>query len=235
MQGGTVGGGSSLKWIVEQVGAAEEAAAFVVGREHFDDVSRLAAEAPAGSDGLVFLPYLAGERSPIWDPAARGVLFGLTFATTRAHMYRSVMEGVAFSLEHNLRTAATAGVRVEEMYAIGGAATSAVWTQIKADVTGTTIHVPAATTATTLGAAILAGLGVGAYASAAEAVDATVRIERTHEPDAASASRLRTGLPDLSRALRPSKGTDGESPLLPGPRRRAGRRCRSTTPNRRTP
>ena len=117
------------------------------------------------------------------------MLFGLSFDKTRGHLYRAVMEGVAFSLQHNLRTAADAGVEVDEMYAIGGAANSVVWTQIKADVSGKTIHVPAADTATTLGAAILAGVGIGAYAGFADAVRRTTRILRTHSPDPATRAR----------------------------------------------
>jgi xylulokinase len=183
VQGGTVGGGSSLKWIVQQIGLAEDLAAKAAGGDTFTQVSELAASVPAGCDGLIFLPYLAGERSPIWDPDAKGVLFGLSFDKTRGHLYRSVMEGVAFSLHHNIRTAAAAGVAIDDMYAIGGAANSEVWTQIKADVTGKTIHVPAADTATTLGAAILAGVGVGVYPSFEQAVSCTTRVRRTHHPD----------------------------------------------------
>jgi len=182
LQGGTVGGGSSLKWIVEQIGLAEEVAAQAAGSTTFAKVSELAASVGAGSDGLIFLPYLAGERSPIWDPHAQGVFFGLSFEKTRGHLYRSVMEGVAFSLLHNIRTAAQAGVAVDEMFSIGGATNSAVWTQIKADVTGKTIHAASADSATTLGAAILAGVGVGAYADFDEAVRKTTRLRRTHHP-----------------------------------------------------
>lgn len=192
LQAGTVGGGSSLKWIVEQVGVAEDLVAQVAGGSVFAQVSNLAATVPVGSDGLIFLPYMAGERSPIWDAHAKGVLFGLSFATTRAHLYRAVMEGVAYSLEHNIRTASEAGVEIDAMYAVGGAANSDVWTQIKADVTGKTINVPAADTATTLGAAILAGVGVGLYPGFEEATRRTTRILRAHHPDPARHQRYQS-------------------------------------------
>ena len=99
-------------------------------------------------------------------------------------MIRAVLEGVAFALEHNLRVAAEAGASVDVLNAMGGAANSVLWTQIKADVTGKTFRVPSSDTATTLGAAILAGIGCGIYQSYDEAVKKTVAITRTQSPDA---------------------------------------------------
>ena len=136
-----------------------------------------------GSGGLIFLPYMAGERSPLWDKYARGVFFGLSYNKTRAHLIRSILEGTAYALEHNLKTAEEIGVNVNELNAMGGAANSRLWTQIKSDVTGKVINVPASDTATTLGAAILAGVGIGAYKDFKEAVNKTIKISRVHEPD----------------------------------------------------
>jgi xylulokinase len=98
-------------------------------------------------------------------------------------MVRATLEGVAYSLEHNLRVAATTGAQVGELTAMGGASNSRLWTQIKADVTGKTIKVPSSDTATTLGAAILAGVGVGVYRDFREAVEQTIVITRVQEPD----------------------------------------------------
>lgn len=173
LQGGTVGGGGVLRWFKQELG----------GEDSFDDLTAMADKIAPGSDGLVFLPYMAGERSPIWNPDAKGVFYGLSFDKTRAHMARAALEGVAFSLEHNLKTAREIGVDVEEMLAMGGAANSEVWVQIKADVTGKTFKIPTSDTATTLGAAILAGVGVGLYESFEEAVKETVTITRVQEPD----------------------------------------------------
>ena len=153
LQGGSVGGGGVLKWFRQELGADSS----------FDDLTSLAEQIPAGSNGVVFLPFMAGERSPIWDPDAKGVYYGLGFDKTRAHMIRASLEGVAFSLEHNLRTAKESGVEAEELIAMGGASNSLLWTQIKSDVTGKVIKVPTSDTATTLGASILAGVGVGIY------------------------------------------------------------------------
>ena len=137
----------------------------------------------AGSDGLTFLPYMSGERTPIWDPDAKGVFYGVDFSKTKGHFVRACMEGVAFALRHNLDTAEASGAYVNELKAMGGSANSILWTQIKSDVTGKRIVVPASDTATTLGAAILAGVGVGIYSSYEEAVDMTVGVVRTHEPN----------------------------------------------------
>jgi xylulokinase len=173
LQGGTVGGGGALRWLREILG----------DKVSFEDLSAEAAKIPPGSDGLVFLPYLAGERPPIWNEHANGVFFGLDYGKTQAHVARAVMEGVAFSLRHNLETAEQAGAAAHTLKAMGGAANSHVWTQIKADVTGKPIQVPAADTATTLGAAMLAGVAAGVYASFDDAVRQTVSIKRTHEPN----------------------------------------------------
>lgn len=173
LQGGTTGGGGALKWLRETV----------CPELSFAEMSELAEQAPAGSGGVTFLPYMAGERSPLWNPKACGVFFGLDFSTTRAQMIRACMEGVAYALRHNLETAEAAGARADTLRAMGGSANSRVWTQIKADITGHRIEVPASDTATTLGAAILAGVGTGVYGSFEEAARRTVRVRKTFAPD----------------------------------------------------
>ncbi len=174
LQGGSVGGGGVLRWFKQELGKEGES---------FDDLTRLAEDIPAGSEGVLFLPYMAGERSPIWNPDAKAVFYGLSFDKTRAHMVRAALESVAFSLEHKLRTAAETGAEVTEMISVGGASNSRLWTQIKADVTGKKIIVPSSDTATTLGAAILAGVGTGLFDSFEEAVQRTVHFTREHTPD----------------------------------------------------
>ncbi len=176
LQGGTVGGGGTLKWFRQEFGRDLS----------FDELTAEAEKVKPGSDGVVFLPYMAGERSPIWNPDAKGVFYGLSFDKTRGHMIRAVLEGVAYSLEHNLRVAAQTGAEVGILNAMGGASNSVLWTQIKADVTGKTIQVPSSDTATTLGAAMLAGVGCGVYSGYEEAVKRTIRMTRKQEPDAAN-------------------------------------------------
>lgn len=176
LQGGTVGGGGTLKWFRQEFGKGMS----------FDELTAEGEAVRPGSDGVIFLPYMAGERSPIWNPDAKGVFYGLSFDKTRGHMIRALLEGVALSLNHNLETAAEVGAKVETMNAMGGAANSRLWTQIKADVTGRTIQVPTSDTATTLGAALLAGVGCGVYRDYDEAVSKTIVITRVQEPDMAN-------------------------------------------------
>lgn len=173
LQGGTVGGGGVLRWMKQEFGEGAS----------FDELTSLAEKIPAGSDGVIFLPYMSGERSPIWDPDAKGVFYGLSFDKTKGHFIRAALEGVAYALEHNLRTAAEAGVEADELIAMGGASNSILWTQIKADVTGRKIKVPTSDTATTLGACILAGVGVGVYDSFEQAAEETIVITREQQPD----------------------------------------------------
>lgn len=172
LQGGTTGGGGALKWLRETM----------CPELSFAEMSAMAETAEPGSGGVTFLPYMAGERSPIWDPKACGVFFGLNFGVTRAQMIRACMEGVAYSLRHNLETAAEAGARAGGLRAMGGSANSRIWTQIKADVTGCGIEVPGSDTATTLGAAMLAGVGTGVWQGFEEAARQTIRVNRTYEP-----------------------------------------------------
>ena len=183
LQGGTVGGGGCMRWLGGELGQPEKEIADKTGGNVYKLLDGLASSVPAGSNGVIFLPYLAGERSPIWDTNAKGVYFGLTFDKKRAHFFRSMLEGTAYALEHNLQVAEKSGVKVGTMYSMGGAANSSLWTQIKADVTGKVIRVASSDSATTLGAAVLAGIGSGVYSGFKEAVGKTVKIKREYTPD----------------------------------------------------
>jgi xylulokinase len=206
LQGGTVGGGGVAGWLERELAAAEREQARQNGSETLAEIDRAAAQIPAGSEGVVFLPYMAGERSPIWDPLAKGVFYGLDFGKTRAHLYRAGLEGVAYSLRHNLEVAAAAGAPADRLVAAGGAASSRLWTQIKADVTGRPIQVPDQPNASALGAAILAGVATGVYRDFPDAVARTVRIRREHQPDAGQAEIYSQGYATyraLYRQLKP--------------------------------
>ncbi len=183
LQGGTTGGGGVMRWMEKEFGAYEREIGKRQDKSSLELFNELAEKVSPGSDGVVFLPYMSGERSPIWDPDAKGVFYGLDFNKTKGHFIRAAMEGVAFALRHNLETAQQAGARVEVLRAMGGAANSHLWTQIKSDVTGKPIEVPSSDTATTLGAAILAGVGTGMYDSFEEAVGLTVKPKRFHYPN----------------------------------------------------
>lgn len=183
LQGGTVGGGGAVNWFEREFCGTERLLAEKNGTNSFIEMDSGAEGVFAGSDGLVFLPYLAGERSPIWDKSAKGIFYGIDFSKTRAHFARAVMEGVAYSLRHNLEVAEKAGADVKLLHSMGGAANSRLWTQIKADVTGKPIVVPSSDTATALGAAILAGVGTGVYKSFENAVQTTVKPKHEYIPN----------------------------------------------------
>lgn len=183
LQGGTTGGGGVMRWLEREFGDYERSVAVQKGRTSLHQYNEEAEQVPPGSDGLVFLPYMAGERSPIWDSNAKGVFYGLDFGKTKGHVIRSCMEGVAYSLKHNLDIAERAGAAVKELLAVGGSANSALWMQIKSDITGKPLAVPFSDTATTLGAALLAGVGVGMYENFEDAVSQTVKITRRYEPN----------------------------------------------------
>ncbi len=176
LQGGTVAGGGGLKWFREQ---------FADGG--FDEINGLAGSVPPASDGMIFLPYMNGERSPIWDPNAKGVYYGIGFSKTKGHFARATMEGTAYALRHNLETAEQVGARVELMHAIGGACNSVLWMHMKADITGVPIKTVDNDNATALGAAMLGGVGAGIYKDFEEAVSRCVRFKDSYEPNATNA------------------------------------------------
>ncbi len=145
-----------------------------------DDV----AATPPGADGLVFLPYLAGERSPLWEPSARGVFAGLTLGHGRAHLARAIVEASALAIRHVAGPMLAAGVQVTEMRACGGPARSDIWNAIKADITGFTVAVPAVLETAVMGSAILGAVGIGAHRDVETAIEAMTGIDHRIEPRA---------------------------------------------------
>jgi xylulokinase len=154
------------------------------GPAGFDLMDRLAGEVPAGSEGLIFHPYLQGERAPYWDPLLRGDFIGLTMRHGRAHFARALYEGIAYSLRDLLEAARALGLAFGRIRLMGGGARSALWRQIIADVTGLAIERPRNGDAS-FGAALVAGIGVGVYADPQAAIAQCVRIVDRCEPDPA--------------------------------------------------
>ncbi len=149
-------------------------------------ISNLIDEAAAvepGAEGLVFLPYLAGERSPLWDPSARGAFAGLTLRHGRAHLVRAILEAAALAIRHVAAPMLEAGLEVSAMRGCGGPAASEAWNQIKADITGFTVEVPRVRETATVGAAILGAVGVGAHPDLPTAIRSMTAIDRRFEPD----------------------------------------------------
>jgi xylulokinase len=141
-----------------------------------------AAAVPTAADGLVFLPYLAGERSPLWDPTARGAFVGLTLAHGRAHMVRAILEAAALAIRHIALPLPGAGIPVRAMVVCGGPAQSATWNQLKADITGFTVEVPRILETAVVGSAVAGAVAVGAWPNLRAAIAGMVRIERTLAP-----------------------------------------------------
>jgi xylulokinase len=135
LQAGTVGGGS-LSWFRDQLGHPEVSAGSLLGTNPFELFSKQVEKSRPGANGLIFLPYMAGERTPLWSSIARGVFCGLSYHTTRADILRAIMEGCAYAVYDNLQIAEEHGVQVDEFLGSGGAVQSAVWCQIKADIYG---------------------------------------------------------------------------------------------------
>ena len=147
----------------------------------YAELTEEAATVPPGSDGLLLLPYFAGERTPLFDPGARGVLAGLTLRHGRGHIYRAVLEGVAFGVAHNLEAMCAAGARVDRLVAVGGGTTGGLWTQIVSDVTGLSQQVPRETVGASYGDAMLASIATGAVST--EATREWNPVEHVVEPD----------------------------------------------------
>ncbi|HEX2913664.1 MAG TPA: xylulokinase [Chloroflexia bacterium] len=185
VMGVTQGAGLSLRWLRDEIaGALEIAAAQEAGRDIYEVMTESAANAPAGSDGLLFLPYLMGERTPILNPDARGVWFGLTAAHHRSHLTRSVLEGVAYSLRDCLEILLEMGVPVNEIRASGGGGKSPLWRQIQSDTFNREVVTVNATEGPAYGAALLAGVGAGFWPSVEAACEATIKVTTRTQPDA---------------------------------------------------
>ena len=149
----------------------------------FDTLVNEAGDIKAGSEGLFFLPYLTGERTPYPDPLARAAWVGLTVRHTRAHMTRAVLEGVAFGIKDNFRLILQAGLgSIEQVRISGGGAKSGLWRQIMADVLGVELVTVNTTEGAAFGAALLAGVGAGAYENVPAACDATIQITGRTSP-----------------------------------------------------
>lgn len=169
---------SAHRWLRDSFFATGEQG----GAEAFAQMDRYAAEIAPGAQGLLFHPYLQGERTPYWDPLLRADFLGLSFAHDRRHLVRALYEGVALSLRDVLEQLRARELDMSEARIIGGGARSATWRQIVADTLGIAITVPRETDAS-YGAALLAGVGVGAFPDLASAARQSVAVVARHEPD----------------------------------------------------
>ena len=174
VMGVTQAAGLSLKWARDTFCEREKQCAEQSGGNVYDIINAMAAESPIGSNRLLYLPYLMGERTPHLDPQARGVFFGLSAMHTKADLMRAVMEGVAFSLSDCIHVCDGMGIQTTHMALCGGGASGPVWRGIMADVFGMDVRTLSPASGAPLGAALLAGVGCGAYRSVEEAVQTAV-------------------------------------------------------------
>lgn len=194
---GTSSGGSLLRWFRDVFGDREQQIAAKEGRDIYDVLVAQADEEPSP---LLLLPHFAGTEAPHHDPGARGVLFGLSFATTRGDVIQAILEGIALEIASYTCYLDRCGVELGSLRAVGGGAKSARWMQLNADVIGLPITVPQVTEATCLGAALVAGTATKCYASLRDAVDLVVSDAHVYEPHPERSAYYRSRLSYYQRA-----------------------------------
>jgi len=173
--------GSLTRWIRDQFGRDLLAAEQAGGESAYAALAREASEIPAGSDGLIVLPYFLGERMPIKDPNAKGVIFGLNLRHTRGHIMKAAYEGMGYGLDQNLDLLRQAGVKLETVTSVGGGTKAPEWLQTISDVCGIRQTVPEVTIGASYGDAMLAGIGIGAMTVAD--IKKAVKAKYVTEPD----------------------------------------------------
>lgn len=174
--------GGSLRWFRDVFCGEETSDAYDCNIDSYKVLSDEASLVQAGSDGLLFLPYLSGERTPHADPYARGVFFGITLTHKRSHFIRSVMEGVAFGLKDTIVLMNDLNLPLSRMRLSGGGTRSKIWRQIIADVLGSAVHTVTVTEGAAYGAALLAGVGIGVYHTVREATESIIHDTSTTIP-----------------------------------------------------
>jgi xylulokinase len=184
----TLSAGGSLRWWRDQTGLG------------YDELVAEASSVPPGSEGLVFLPYLTGERTPHLDPLATGAFVGITARHTRGHMTRALMEGVVFALRDGIEIMRGLGVDPTEIRATGGGGTSPLWLQLQADIYGASVHRLAIEEGAAYGAALLGHVTAGTFANVDEAASVVRTVEEATDPDPERVARYDEGY-DVFRTL----------------------------------
>lgn len=186
VEGGQVSTGSVVKWFKENFCGKEAAQAAQRGVDVYTVLNELAASIPPGSEGLLVLDYWQGNRTPYVDPEARGIIWGLSLKHSTGHLFRAIMEGIAYGTEHILRTFRANDYVVEEVVAAGGPTKSALWMQIHADVSNVPITLPEVADGPALGSAILGAVAAGLFSDIQSAATQMVRVGSRVEPNAAT-------------------------------------------------
>ena len=184
IMGVVLSAGGSLQWYRNQFAQAEVAAAKRQKIDPYELITQQASEAPPGSEGLTFLPYLTGERTPHADPFARAAWIGLSLRHGRAHLVRSILEGATYAMRDSLEIIQQMQVPVKEVRLSGGGARSKFWRQMQADIYGVKAVTTNSFEGPAYGVALLAAVGTGAYVSIVEACQATIKVDKTINPNA---------------------------------------------------
>ena len=181
--GCTLTAGGALSWYVKTLAGEDKADAISLGKNVYALIDERAAEVPAGSNGVLFAPYLTGERCPYPDPNAKGIFYGLSLGTTRAAMARAVMEGVTFSLKQVVELM-SATIKPEKVYLSGGGASSELWKQMAADIFELPVYtMSAAKEGGAYGAVLVAGVGAGIWKDLKDAIKVLKEDEKYYTPD----------------------------------------------------
>lgn len=183
VMGVTQAAGLSLRWFRDNFCGDLQAEADKLGEDVYNLMNAKAAQYPVGSDRLLYLPYLMGERTPHLDPDARGVFFGLSAMHTRDTMIRAVMEGVSYSLRDCVEVFREMNISVSDMMACGGGGNSPLWRSMLADLYNCPVKTASSKEGPALGVALLAAVGAGIYSSVPEACAAVVKTDKVQEPD----------------------------------------------------
>jgi xylulokinase len=207
VMGVVLSAGGSLRWLRDEVAILEIAAAEGRGTDPYELISEEAAGAPPGSEGLFFLPYLTGERTPHFDPDARGGWVGLTVRHGREHLFRSVLEGATYAMRDSLELIREMGVELAQIRLSGGGARGKLWRQIQADLYGQEVCTINAHEGPAFGVALLAQVGTGAFASVPEACDRMIQVVDRVPADPAARATYDRAYPIYRALYQDLKGT----------------------------
>jgi ribulose kinase len=186
VEGGQISTGSIVHWFKNQFLGHKAKEAEALNKSVYEFMEDRTGQIPLGSEGLIVLDSFQGNRTPLVDPNLRGAIWGLSLRHTPEHIFRAMMEGIAYGTEYIFRQFKAAGYEVKEIYACGGPTRSRLWMQIHADVSGTPIHIPEVQDAPLLGSAILAGVAAGLYPTVSQAAAEMTKIADCIEPQPAN-------------------------------------------------
>lgn len=205
VMGCVLSAGGSLQWFRNQLCESEQAAAKKQKVDPYELITAAAADTPAGAEGLFFLPYLTGERTPHADPHARASWIGLSLRHGKGHMARAVMEGATYAMRDSLEIAKQMDIPVKEVRLSGGGARSEFWRQMQADIYGQTVVTINAEEGPAYGVALLAAAGTGAYKDVVEACNATISVVTKTKPRAAAKKTYNAAYPVYQQLYRSLK------------------------------